>query len=145
MWGTFWWSTSASRTSSDDAGPAGGLQALAIARAVTCLDFRVDAPFSVNDPRSHLTSGADTASAPSAAMMLDGSHPPAKTLGARGDKNSWWQPVPQLVRGGGCHEGRSPERARTLVLMLSVNMSPAYLDVMNMAAVDLVNVGSSSN
>ena len=81
-------------------------------------------------------------------MMLDGSHPPAKTLGARGDKNSWWQPVPQLARGGGCHEGRSPERARTLGLMLSVTtcrLSPAYLDVMNMAVVDRVNVGSASN
>ena len=78
-------------------------------------------------------------------MMLDGSHPPAKTLGAHGDKNSWWQPVPQLECGGGCHQGRGPKRARTLGLMLSANMSPAYLDVMNMAAVDRVNVGSASN
>ena len=78
-------------------------------------------------------------------MMLDGSRPPAKTLGARGDNNSWWQLVPQLARGGGCHQARGPERAHTLGLMLSAIMSPAYLDVMNMAAVDRVNVGSASN
>ena len=37
---------------------------------------------------------------------------------ARLGPRPWWQPVPQPACGDGCHEGRSPERARRRALEL---------------------------